>query len=147
MYCLKCGRDTVAEKVFCEACLETMAKHPVKPGTAIQLHPRNTKVAPKKPVKRPLSPEEQIASLKRSRFILSVSVAILSLCLLAVIFYMHTSSEEIPPVTEETTQETTQETTEETTEETTQATTEATEPSTEAATTETGNVSRETSGR
>lgn len=37
MGCMKCGRDTVEERIFCDTCLEVMKRYPVKPGIAIQL--------------------------------------------------------------------------------------------------------------
>ena len=87
MYCLKCGRDTVANKIFCQDCLTGMERYPVKPGTAIQLPQRTTKVIPKKPAKRTPTPEEQIASLKKSRFWLTAAVVLLSAALcLALLF-------------------------------------------------------------
>lgn len=47
MNCIRCGREIEAEQVFCAECLEDMERHPVKPGTPIQLpvreHRGNTK--------------------------------------------------------------------------------------------------------
>ena len=65
MYCLRCGRDTNQERVFCDDCLELMDKQPVKPGTAIQLPRRNVNAAQKRQNRRrALSPEEQVVRLK-----------------------------------------------------------------------------------
>lgn len=67
MYCLKCGRETENEQVFCNACLEIMGKYPVKPGTHINLPKRETAVVQKKSSRRrALKPEEQVIQLKRS---------------------------------------------------------------------------------
>lgn len=141
MYCLKCGRDTKADKVFCEECLESMRHHPVKPGTAIQIPSRSAKVAPKKAAKRPPTPEEQIVSLKRVRFWLCLVIVVLSVCLCGMMLYAHMLLKP-PAVTEVTTESTTQTPTETTAETTAEPTTGGTtEPE------ETGNVSRETSGR
>lgn len=68
MHCVKCGRKTEGEQVFCQLCLEDAEKYPVKPGTPIQLPYR----APEPPVKKKpakekpeLKPEERIARLRR----------------------------------------------------------------------------------
>ena len=68
MHCVKCGRKTEGEQVFCQLCLEDAGKYPVKPGTPIQLPHR----APEPPVKKKpgkekpeLKPEERIARLRR----------------------------------------------------------------------------------
>lgn len=133
MYCLKCGRETVSEKVFCNECLELMKQHPVKPGTAIQLPQRASMAVPKKAPKRVLSPEEQIVRLKRSRFWLRLTVILLFVCLCGTLLYMQTrlrsktdaaTPTTIAPVTEATTQATTE----------------------SATTNETQDVSRETTG-
>ena len=49
MNCLKCGRDVPEEQLFCESCLEVMAKYPVKPNTAIQLPHREEHAFIRKP--------------------------------------------------------------------------------------------------
>ena len=104
MYCLKCGRDTVANKIFCEDCLSGMDRYPVKPGTAIQLPQRTTKVAPKKPVKRTPTPEEQLADLKRARFWLTVAVVLLSATLCLALVFPRPTSSAMPEATEATTE-------------------------------------------
>ncbi len=119
MYCLKCGRDTVSNKIFCEECLSNMDRYPVKPGTAVQLPQRTPKFAPKKPAKRMPTPEEQIAGLKRTRFWLTVIVVLLSITLCLSLLFPR-------PVKNVPTATTTEATTETTTEATTEANTEAT---------------------
>ena len=37
MQCMKCGRDTELEQVFCDSCREVMARYPVRPGIVVQL--------------------------------------------------------------------------------------------------------------
>ena len=68
MYCLRCGRDTQDQHVFCDLCRQDMEAYPVKPGTAIHLPRRNTAAAaPKKSRrKKTVTPEEQVLRLKRS---------------------------------------------------------------------------------
>lgn len=67
MGCIKCGRDTVSEQVFCPDCLAEMEKYPVRPGTVVQLPVRKTSSAPKKQQakKRSVPLEEQVRVLRR----------------------------------------------------------------------------------
>ena len=83
MYCLKCGKDTKGSQVFCESCLQVMDQHPVKPGTAINLPRRQAQSTVKKPRKRALPLEEQLALLKRRnrRLALWLTLAFLLLAL------------------------------------------------------------------
>lgn len=46
MYCLKCGKETNSTAVFCDACLDSMEKYPIKPGTPIHLPHRETSKKP-----------------------------------------------------------------------------------------------------
>lgn len=81
MKCTKCGRDVAENAVFCQLCLETMAKYPVKPGTVIQLPQR--KSAPSKKAgsrKRQLSPEEQV--IRQRKTIRGLWVALITTALL-----------------------------------------------------------------
>ena len=67
MKCLKCGKDTDKETVFCNECLQSMEEYPVKPGTAIQLRRREVIQAQKK-VSRPKrhsDAAEQVIYLKK----------------------------------------------------------------------------------
>lgn len=89
MTCMKCGRDVEENQVFCPECLEDMAKHPVKPGIAIQLPHRkeghgSKKVHPKR--KQPPTPEEKILAMKKwVRFMLAMWL--ITLALLAATIY------------------------------------------------------------
>lgn len=84
--CLKCGRDTVSEQVFCLDCLAEMEKFPVRPGTVVQLPIRKDTASVKKTAsrKRSVSPEEQVKLLKkrcRTLFILLVVVTVIAVSL------------------------------------------------------------------
>ena len=84
MRCLKCGRETSGDGVFCEGCLELMAQYPVKPSAPLHLpRPRQEDTQKKTPRKRALPPEEQIADLK-----LSLKRLVILLIALAVAFGM-----------------------------------------------------------
>ena len=75
MNCLRCGRETADQQVFCNGCLDDMARHPVKSDTPIYLPNRKATDAPKKHrrQKKERSPEEIIESLrKRIRFLTAV---------------------------------------------------------------------------
>ena len=85
MTCMKCGREAQEGQAFCNDCLETMAKYPVKPGTSIQLPRHNEEAVPKKPSRKKLrpSPEEQVArqKLKIRRMALTITALSAALCL------------------------------------------------------------------
>ena len=73
MNCLKCGRETPGEQVFCENCLQTMEKYPVQPGIAVKLPQRKeSTVIRRAPKRRTVSPEEQIKVLKTRVIRLSI---------------------------------------------------------------------------
>ena len=66
MVCLKCGKNTTNEQVFCDQCLAVMDNYPVKPDIHIQLPNRAAhKKSSKK--KRTPSPEEQVLLLRRKQ--------------------------------------------------------------------------------
>ena len=80
MYCLKCGRDTGSDNVFCVRCLTEMEKHPIKPGTAINLPSQNPADAPMRPVRyRMQTAEEQVQRLTRQVRGLSFLLIVLAL--------------------------------------------------------------------
>ena len=77
MYCLKCGKDTKNEQVFCDACLENMLPYPVKPDAVVTLPHRETTATKKQSGrKRPQSPEEQVVHLRKlvRRLLLALAV-------------------------------------------------------------------------
>ena len=82
MNCLKCGRETTEDHVFCDSCREEMGKYPVRPGTAVIL-PKRKKEIPIKKTRHhghsPVSPEDQIRRLKHQRIWL---VSLLLCCIL-----------------------------------------------------------------
>lgn len=67
MQCLKCGKETRNEQVFCARCLAVMEEYPIKPDVHIQLPKCADRDIPKKSGKkrRAPSPEEQIVILRR----------------------------------------------------------------------------------
>ena len=87
VFCLKCGRETAAEQVFCDSCLQVMQQYPVKPGTVVHL-PQRPEV--KKPVSRKkiLSSKEQLRLLRRANRRLRITIAVLCalLCIVGAMF-------------------------------------------------------------
>jgi hypothetical protein len=82
MYCLKCGKGTQEEHVFCDSCLEVMDRYPIKPGTPVQLPHRDSSTAPKKTSRRrTYSQDELILQLR-------VTVRVLAVCLLATLLLL-----------------------------------------------------------
>lgn len=68
MACMKCGKKTKDEQVFCPACLTAMDAYPVKADVHVQLPNRQKSAASKKPGRKrhTASPEEQVAQLRKS---------------------------------------------------------------------------------
>ena len=64
MYCLRCGRETEEDQAFCLDCQKEMSQYPVDPNAVVML-PVRKQTAPKKPVKRRISREEQVKLLRR----------------------------------------------------------------------------------
>ena len=82
MNCYRCGRETVNEQVFCEKCLATMQKYPIKPGTAVQLPDRKALERQASPViRRQPSAEELVPQLRKTVRILVAAVSLLSITL------------------------------------------------------------------
>ena len=76
MNCMKCGRETDAENVFCQSCLLEMEKYPVQPGTVVLLPRRREAAVIKKPQKRHIpTAEEQIKHLRKWLMILTLLLA------------------------------------------------------------------------
>lgn len=85
MNCLKCGTEIKDQQSFCQHCLQTMERYPVKPGIPIHLPTRKPVSAGKKQThKRKIaSPEEQVISLRRWVRRLAALVVLLALLLTA----------------------------------------------------------------
>lgn len=76
--CMKCGRETDNEQVFCDSCLEVMAKYPVKPGIVIHLPKHDdTPIRKTSPVYPTHTPEEQVVRQRSVIRWLSLALAVL----------------------------------------------------------------------
>lgn len=85
MACLKCGKKTKDEQVFCAHCLEVMENYPVKRDVHIQLPNRPDAAAQKKHSRkrRNLTADEQVAQL---RWKLRQQSAIMAVLIFALLF-------------------------------------------------------------
>ena len=86
MNCMKCGRETVKDDVFCAQCLAEMESYPVRPGTVVQLPQRREEPVVKKSSgrrKAAPAPEEQVKRLKKAIRKLWVTILVLVLLLAA----------------------------------------------------------------
>lgn len=87
MACLKCGKKTKEEQIFCPRCLEGMEAYPVKPDVHVQLPNRPGAIDLKKSARkrRVLSAEEQVPLLRRRiRRLMALSLVLLLLLVAAV---------------------------------------------------------------
>ena len=101
MYCMKCGKETENEQVFCKHCLEVMDKYPIKPGTHVHLIHRNEIPAVKKQSRRRSLPvEEQIVHYKvlvRTLVALLAAVSVVLGIFVGLHFQQQTpAAEEVP---------------------------------------------------
>ena len=83
MNCMKCGRKTENEQVFCQDCLQVMEKFPVRPGTVVLLPRRREPSVIKKSIKRHVpSAEEQVKILRKRVMKLTL---LLIMCIIAIV--------------------------------------------------------------
>ena len=87
MACLKCGKKTKDEQVFCTECLEVMEAYPVKRDIHIQLPTRPDASVQKRAARkrRNLTPEEQALLYRAKTRRLTVVVVLLILLLLVAV--------------------------------------------------------------
>lgn len=102
MNCLKCGKETADNQVFCDGCLNVMTNYPVKPDVKVSLPHRAEATTPKKhPHKRVLPPEEQLVSMHRlvRRLIAALALVSVLFCLSAAgLAYTYLNSQALPAV-------------------------------------------------
>ena len=90
MNCLRCGRELEDDRTFCDHCLQSMEKYPVRPGTAVMLPKRKDPTVLKKTKLRlPPTPAEQIRKLRRQRTVLSLAALILAALLAGSLFLQY----------------------------------------------------------
>ena len=83
MNCIKCGKKTKGEQVFCDKCLRVMEDYPVKPDAHVQLPTHASPSAQKKSGKkrRNLTEEEQLVYLRRTVRVMAAVIAVLAILL------------------------------------------------------------------
>ncbi len=83
MNCIKCGKDTKSEHIFCQQCLDGMDKYPVKPDVHVQLPNRPATPSQKRSGKKRilLTTDEQVVALQKRTRRMAVWIAMLCLLL------------------------------------------------------------------
>ena len=91
MHCMKCGNEIPDGQVFCEDCLNVMAKYPVKPDTPVQILKRPARTEKKHP--RQISQKEVIRKqAKKIRRLTWIAVLLFVLLTLVAGLYLQTIS-------------------------------------------------------
>ena len=81
MPCLKCGKETKDNQVFCAHCLSIMEAYPVKSDAHVHLPHRTTKPPVRRPwlKRRSMSADEQLQLAKKTVRLLTCLVVLLML--------------------------------------------------------------------
>lgn len=92
MNCIKCGKDTKSERIFCQQCLDVMEKYPVKADIHVQLPNRDAGASQRRTgKKRLLTADDQILALQkkvRRQTVFSVLLFILLAAAVGTIVYL-----------------------------------------------------------
>lgn len=67
MKCMRCGKDTSGDQVFCPECLDVMQQYPVSPNATVRLPRRPDPGAERRPVRRRVPSEEEQLRVLRKR--------------------------------------------------------------------------------
>ncbi len=100
MECMKCGRPTEENQVFCPDCLAVMAQSPVKSGTPVLIpqRPERVRVPPTKEEK----PEEIIQKLELRIRKLRRAVALLLVLVLGcvgfLVYHFYETNHDLPAI-------------------------------------------------
>jgi len=81
MQCMKCGKATQEQRVFCEGCMAAMERYPVRLRKKVVIPERNYERRGNRPMRRQRSPEEVIAGQKKTIRRLARLVILLALML------------------------------------------------------------------
>ena len=100
MQCLRCGRETEDEHVFCFLCEAVMMKHPVKPNTVVTIPERSVRSRSTQP-RRQQRQEEETEQLSRTimqlRLWVCMLMAALMLCV-GVLTWQELTRDEKPAI-------------------------------------------------
>ena len=83
MNCMKCGKETQQDQIFCPDCLAEMEKYPVKPGTVVQIPVQPIKKQPHHR-RQTVTHEEQLK--RQSKIIRRLVLALVLTAAVAVFF-------------------------------------------------------------
>jgi predicted nucleic acid-binding Zn ribbon protein len=97
---MKCGTTIPTGQVFCDPCLEDMEKHPVNPGTPIQLPVKQERVVAKVSHKKLRKPEDMIATLRALVFWLILVIVALITALSITVALLVNATENQPAQTQ-----------------------------------------------
>ena len=100
MQCLRCGRETDGDHVFCFLCESVMVKQPVKPNTVVTIPERSVRLR-STPVRKPQKQEEDTEHLHRTilqlRLWVCMLMAALMLCV-GVLTWQELTREDKPVI-------------------------------------------------
>ncbi len=100
MQCLRCGREVTEGQVFCCACADLMAKHPVNPNTVVTLPERSLRErtnAPRKPQRTEEDTDHLHHTILQLRLWICMLMAALMLCV-AFLTWQELSQEKKPAI-------------------------------------------------
>ena len=100
MQCLRCGRETDGDQVFCFLCESIMVKQPVKPNTVVTIPERSVRLR-STPVRKPQKQEDDTEQLHRTilqlRLWVCMLMAALMLCV-GVLTWQELTREDKPVI-------------------------------------------------
>ena len=100
MQCLRCGRETDGDHVFCFLCESIMVKQPVKPNTVVTIPERSVRYRTN-PNRKPQKPEDDTEQLHRTilqlRLWVCMLMAALMLCV-GVLTWQELAREDEPAI-------------------------------------------------
>ena len=100
MQCLRCGRETDGDHVFCFLCESVMVKQPVKPNTVVTIPERAARSRPAS-VRKPQKTEDDTEQLRRTilqlRLWVCMLMAALMLCV-GVLTWQELTREDKPAI-------------------------------------------------
>ena len=100
MQCLRCGRETDGDHVFCFLCESVMVKQPVKPNTVVtipELAARSRPASVRKPQKTEDDTEQLRRTILQLRLWVCMLMAALMLCV-GVLTWQELSREDKPAI-------------------------------------------------
>ena len=97
MPCLRCGRETEDEHVFCFLCEAVMMKHPVKPNTVVTIPERSVRSRNPQPRRQEEDNEQLHRTIMQLRLWVCLLMAALMLCV-GALTWQELTREEKPAI-------------------------------------------------